>query len=118
MSLALRYTLNLDDVTLDKDSYYSDPDGAGPLGLQCDPLLAGRYLCDAIGKRTTSSLGYSLIYDTRDNRIRPTRGHNVVLSQDFAGLGGSVKYVRTRLNGSKYWPVGGGFIFSVSAEGG
>src|SRR3546814_8846826 len=70
MSLALRYTLNLDDVTLDKDSYYSDPDGAGPLGLQCDPLLAGRYLCDAIGKRTTSSLGYSLIYDTRDNRIR------------------------------------------------
>ncbi|AJR24835.1 MULTISPECIES: outer membrane protein assembly factor BamA [Sphingobium] len=118
MSLALRYTLNLDDVTLDKDTYYSDPDGAGPLGLQCDPLLAGRYLCDAIGKRTTSSLGYSLIYDTRDNRIRPTRGHNVVLSQDFAGLGGSVKYVRTRLNGSKYWPVGGGFIFSVSAEGG
>ncbi len=118
MSLALRYSLNLDDVTLDKDTYYSDPDGAGPLEAQCDPLLAGRYLCDAIGKRTTSSVGYSLIYDTRDNRIRPTRGHNVVLSQDFAGLGGSVKYVRTRLNGSKYWPLGGGFIFSISAEGG
>ncbi|KEQ55290.1 outer membrane protein assembly factor BamA [Sphingobium chlorophenolicum] len=118
MSLALRYTLNLDDVTLDKDTYYSDPDGPGPLGLQCDPLFAGRYLCDAIGKRTTSSLGYSLIYDTRDNRIRPTRGHNVVLSQDLAGLGGSVKYVRTRLNASKYWPLGGGFIFSISGEGG
>ncbi|KKW91337.1 MULTISPECIES: outer membrane protein assembly factor BamA [Sphingobium] len=118
MSLALRYTLNLDDVTLDKNTYYSDPDGAGPLGLQCDPLLAGRYLCDAIGKRTTSSLGYSLIYDTRDNRIRPTRGQNIVLSQDFAGLGGSVKYVRTRLNGAKYWPLGKGFIFSLSAEGG
>jgi len=118
MSLALRYSLNLDDVTLDKDTYYSDPDGSGPLESQCDPLLAGRYLCDAIGKRTTSSIGYSLIYDTRDNRIRPTRGHNIVLSQDFAGLGGSVKYVRTRLNGSKYWPLGGGFIFSLSGEGG
>ncbi|WP_176595142.1 MULTISPECIES: outer membrane protein assembly factor BamA [Sphingobium] len=116
MSLALRYTLNLDDVTLDKSTYYSDIDGNGT--LECDPLLAGRYLCDAIGKRTTSSLGYSLIYDTRDNRIRPTRGQNIVLSQDFAGLGGSVKYVRTRLNGSKYWPLGKGFIFSISAEGG
>ncbi|WP_150290901.1 outer membrane protein assembly factor BamA [Sphingobium estronivorans] len=115
MSLALRYTLNLDDVSLDKNTYYSaDANGV----LQCDPILAGRYLCDAIGKRTTSSIGYSLIYDTRDNRIRPTRGNNIVLSQDFAGLGGSVKYVRTRLNGSKYWPLGKGFIFSLSGEGG
>ncbi|WP_088185427.1 outer membrane protein assembly factor BamA [Sphingobium sp. Z007] len=118
MSLALRYSLNFDDVTLDKDTYYSDPDGTGPLGSQCDPLLAGRYLCDAIGKRTTSSLGYSLIYDTRDNRIRATRGQNVTLSQDFAGLGGSVKYVRTRLSASKYIPLGSGFIFSLTGEGG
>lgn len=110
MSLALRYSLNFDDVTLDKDTYYTDG--------QCDPLLAGRYLCDAIGKRTTSSVGYSLIYDTRDNRIRATRGQNLTLSQDFAGLGGSVKYIRTRLQGAKYVPLGGGFIFSLSAEGG
>lgn len=116
MSLALRYSLNLDDVSLDEDTYYSDVDGDGD--TECDPIRAGRYLCDAIGKRTTSSLGYSLIYDNRDNRIRATRGHNVVLSQDFAGLGGSVKYIRTRLNGSKYWALGGGFIFSLSGEGG
>ncbi|MDO7833880.1 outer membrane protein assembly factor BamA [Sphingobium sp. HBC34] len=118
MSLALRYSLNFDDVTLDKGTYYSDPDGAGPLGPQCDPLLAGRYLCDAIGKRTTSSVGYSLIYDTRDNRIRATRGQNVTLSQDFAGLGGDVKYIRTRLSAAKFVPLGGGFIFSLTGEGG
>ncbi|MDI1294609.1 MAG: BamA/TamA family outer membrane protein, partial [bacterium] len=109
-------SLNLDNVTLDKATYYSDTNGDGT--TECDPLLAGRYLCDAIGKRTTSSIGYSLIYDTRNNRIRPTSGHNVVLSQDFAGLGGDVKYVRTRLNASKYWGLGAGFIFSLSAEGG
>lgn len=118
MSLALRYQLNFDDTTLDKSTYYSDPDGAGPLVERCDPLLAGRYLCDAIGKRTTSSVGYSLIYDTRDNRIRPTRGHNAVLSQDVAGLGGNVKYIKTRLSASKFWPLGAGFIFSISGEGG
>jgi outer membrane protein insertion porin family len=110
VSLALRYTLNFDDVTLDKDTYYTN-------GV-CDPLVAGRYLCDAIGKRTTSSIGYSLIFDTRDNRIRPTRGRNITLSQDFAGLGGDVRYVKTRLAASQYVPVGGGFIFSLSGEGG
>lgn len=109
MSASLRYTLNFDDVSLDR-SYYTNGD--------CDPILAGRYLCEAIGKRTTSSLGYSLIYDTRDNRIRPTRGHNVTLSQDFAGLGGSVKYAKTRANAGKWFNVGGGFIFSVTGEGG
>jgi outer membrane protein insertion porin family len=117
MSLALRYSLNFDDVTLNKDSYYSDTNGDGT--LECDPLLAGRYLCDAIGKRTTSSVGYSLIFDNRDNRLRPTRGQSVTLSQDFAGLGGSVKYIRTRLTASKHWRIGGsGFIFTLSGEGG
>src|SRR3546814_1600939 len=42
----------------------------------------------------------------------------LVFSQDFAGLGGDVKYVRTRAEASKYWSVGGGFIFSLRAEGG
>jgi outer membrane protein insertion porin family len=115
-SLALRYGLNLDNVTLDKSTYYSDTNGDGI--TECDPILAGRYLCDAIGRRTTSSIGYSLIYDDRDNRIRSTRGQSLSLSQDFAGLGGSVKYVRTRLNVAKYWRVHGGFIFSISGEGG
>ncbi|WP_411269239.1 outer membrane protein assembly factor BamA [Sphingobium sp. SCG-1] len=118
MSLALRYGLSFDDVTLDRSTYYSDPDGAGPLPLSCDPILAGRYLCDAIGKRTTSSIGYSLIFDNRDNRIRPTRGQSLSLSQDLAGLGGSVKYIKTRLNATKHFNIGSGFIASLSAEGG
>jgi outer membrane protein insertion porin family len=119
MSLALRYGLSYDDVTLDKSVYFSDLDGDGQIGDdECDPVLAGRYLCDAIGKRTTSSLGYSLIFDKRDNRIRPTRGFYANLSQDVAGLGGDVKYVRSRIEGGQYWPVGGGFVFSLRGEGG
>ncbi len=105
-----RYSLNFDDVTLDRSLYY--------FGDQCDPLIAGRYLCDAIGNRTTSLLGFTLAYDDRDNRIRPTRGQALSISQDFAGLGGSVKYVRTRLTGSKHFNLGSRFILNVSAEGG
>ncbi len=110
MSLVGRYTLNFDDVTLDKTLYYSDG--------RCDPFKGGFYLCDAIGKRTSSILGASLIYDTLDNRMRPTRGSQVVVGTDFAGLGGSVKYARITANASKYFALGKGFVFSLRGEGG
>ncbi len=109
-SLALRYGLSLDDVTLDKNTFY--------LNDMCSPLLAGRYLCDAIGNRTTSSIGYSLVFDNLNNRIRPSKGQRAVFSQDFAGLGGSVKYIRTRFEADKYFNIGSGFIFNTHLEGG
>ena len=112
MSLIGRYTLNMDDVSLDQATYYNATTGL------CDPDLAGIYLCDAIGKRTSSILGASLVYDTLDNRSRPTRGNSASVSGDFAGLGGSVSYVRVRGNVAKYFPLGKGWIFSLSAEAG
>jgi len=118
LSLALRYGLSYDEVSLSEALYYTDPDGSGPLPAVCDPLKAGRYLCDVIGNRLTSSIGYSLLYSTLNNSIRPTNGHRALLSQDFAGLGGDVRYLRTRINAAKYWNVFNNFIFSVSAEAG
>lgn len=113
-----RYGFSQDDITLDRNTFFSDPDGTGPQPASCDPILAGRFLCDAIGNRSTSSLGYTLLYDDRDNRIRPTRGQSAGISQDFAGLGGSVKYIKTRINADKYWKPFGNFVFSLSMEGG
>ena len=115
MSLIGRYTLNLENVTLDKATYYL-PDANG--NLQCSIYLAGRYLCDAIGKRTSSILGASLVYDTLDNRLRPTNGSQVVLGADIAGLGGSVRYGRISANAARYFSVGKGFVFSLRGEGG
>ncbi len=110
----VRYTLNYDDISLDRGLFFSDRLGPN----QCDPLLAGRYLCQAIGQRTSSILGISLIYDTLDNRVRPTRGTTASFSGDFAGLGGSVKYGRLTAKAAKYISVGSGFVFSLSGEGG
>ncbi len=122
LSASLRYGLSFDDVTLDRDLFFTDSNSDGDRGNSpedtCDPLVAGRFLCDALGKRTTSSIGASLIYDDRDNRVRPTRGQTIVGSLDFAGLGGSVKYLRGRLNAAKYWRPFGQFIFSISGEAG
>ncbi len=109
-SASIRYGLTYDEVWIDEDIYYTD--GA------CDPTLAGRYLCEALGNRITSSLGYTIAYDTRDNAIRPSRGLRASFSQDFAGLGGDVRYIRTRAEATKYWNLGSGFILSAHAEGG
>ncbi|WP_167072044.1 outer membrane protein assembly factor BamA [Sphingomonas vulcanisoli] len=122
-SLALRYGLSQDKIGLDKSTYYSDYDPAtgleNPTGaLACDPLLAGRYLCDAIGNRTTSSVGYSLVYDNLNDRRHPSSGRKFVFSQDFAGLGGSVRYIRTKAEGHQYYQPLKGFILSLNGEGG
>ena len=114
ISLIGSYTFNYDQVSLDEQTYFSTINGEST----CDPLKASRYLCEAIGDRTSSILGMSLAYNTLDSRLRPTRGSNVTFSTEFAGLGGSVKYLRVRGKAAKYWPVGAGFIFSLSAEGG
>jgi outer membrane protein insertion porin family len=118
MQLALRYSLNLSEIGLAPELYFSDPDGIGPLPAACDPLIAGRYLCDLLGERVVSSLGYTLVYSTLNNSLRPTNGFRALLSQDFAGLGGDVRYLRTRASAARYWNMGSGFVLSASAEGG
>jgi outer membrane protein insertion porin family len=130
MSAGGRYSLVRDKITLDKSTFFTDPDlvpdpdGTGPLTgsngpqpLACDPAKAGRYLCDEIGRRTTSLLGYSVLFNNTDG-IRPTRGRTWVFSQDLAGLGGDVKYLRNRIDATQYRSIGGGWIFSLHGEGG
>lgn len=116
-SAQLRYGLSQENVTLDRSIYFStDP----VTGIQtCDPLRAGRYLCEAIGNRLTSSIGYSLAFDNLNNRRRPSAGQRLIISQDIAGLGGDVNYIRTRFDGDKYWAIGGkGFVLNAGLEGG
>ena len=107
-SAQLRYGLAYDEVGLDRGTYFTN-------GV-CDPLRAGRYLCDSIGNRVTSSIGYSLVFDNLNNRLRPSAGQRFIFSQDFAGLGGDVKYLRSRAEAAKYYNLGSGFIFSLRGE--
>ena len=105
-ALSARYGLSYDEISLGSQFFN---------GGQCS---AGRYLCEQIGERFTSSVGFSLSYDSLNSRLRPTAGQSFSISGDFAGLGGDVKYLRGSFRGSKFWNVGSGFIFSVLGEGG
>jgi outer membrane protein insertion porin family len=117
LTAGFSYSLVNDKVSLDKGTFYTDPDGTGPLPSECDPIKAGRYLCDEIGTHLTSRIGHSILYDDT-NGDRPTRGQRLVLSQDFAGLGGDIKYLRTRLDATKYHGFGAGWVASLHGEGG
>ena len=112
MSAIGSYTLNYEDVSVGS-AFFGDFDGDG-----VDECTQSRFICEAIGKRTSSILGLSLNFDNLNSRFRPTRGESISMSTELAGLGGDVKYLRVRSKIGKWIPVGGGFIFSLSAEGG
>ena len=78
----------------------------------------GGTLCEALGNRYTSSVGFSIINDSLNSRLRPTAGSRFVFSQDFAGLGGDVKYARSKIDYAIYKGIGGGFVGSFVVEGG
>lgn len=101
LSMGLRYQFRYDDVTDQQQ------------------LIQSVYIDE--GTFFTSSVGYTLAYDVRDDRIKPTRGFNIVLSQDVAGLGGNTRYLRSRLNYDWYYPllfIGEDWVANISLEAG
>jgi outer membrane protein insertion porin family len=70
------------------------------------------------GVATTSSIGHSTTYDRRDNRFEPKDGYFGTLTNDFAGLGGSVHYLRSRLHGAYYVPLSDDIIGQVNGTAG
>ena len=62
------------------------------------------------GTDTISMVGYSLIYDQRNSRYKPSRGFNLELNQDLAGLGGSSYYLKNSVNFNSYKKLSDNFI--------
>jgi outer membrane protein insertion porin family len=52
-----------------------------------------------------SLVGYTLAYNTLDNNKNPTSGVFASLSQDFAGVGGDIKFVRTTIDARSYYEM-------------
>jgi outer membrane protein insertion porin family len=67
--------------------------------------LAIQQLADDDGVAYVSTIGYSLVYDTRNSRMNPTRGVYLILGQDVAGVGGDVNYIRSTAEARGYYPI-------------
>ncbi|HZZ67256.1 MAG TPA: outer membrane protein assembly factor BamA, partial [Phenylobacterium sp.] len=103
---SLNYTLRNDDVQIDPSF--------------CDPsnLLLSASLCDQQGSFLTSSIGYGYHLDHRNDAIHPTRGFYIQLNQDFAGIGGDVRYVKTEGEGAWYHGFNKTYVLSFTASAG
>jgi len=103
-SLGLTYSLIQDDTEI-ADAFVDHDGNIGtPAVDQCDPVNGGRpLLCDQEGSFLTSVFGFTVNWDRRNDPIFATRGFDLSLSQDVAGLGGEVNYLRTELDGGIYY---------------
>ena len=72
----------------------------------------------AQGAIWTSSLGYSLIYNTLDNVKDPTNGLMTEFRQDVAGLGGDVKYLRSTIDARYYYPLVSDIVGMIRGQAG
>ena len=109
-TLSTRYSLRQEDIDLP--------------GTDCDNLdlslgqTSTSTLCDQVGGRISSIFGYTFGWDRRNDPITPTRGFDVRFSQDLAGIGGDVKYLRTDFQANAYRGLYKDVIANVSLSGG
>ena len=83
--------------------------------MQQDASLAVQ---TAAGTSNVSSIGYTVAYDTRNIPNSPTSGAFVSLSQDLAGVGGDVRYIRSVADARGYYPITNKITLVGRAQGG
>lgn len=118
-SLGLTYSLIQDDTTIADGYVDHDANVLTPDVEQCDAVNPARpLLCDQEGTFLTSVIGFSVNWDRRNNVIRATRGFDFSFSQDIAGIGGQVNYLRSELEGGIYYGLPFGFRATFRANAG
>ena len=70
------------------------------------------------GADFVSSVGQDLTYDRRNSSIEPTEGFIIRLSNDVAGLGGDIAFLKSRLNGAAYYGIATDWVLSTRANAG
>ncbi len=102
LSLQLRYGISRQEISLPSNLHdctattvppapapncYSNGESSIPVRLELGN-----------GPKITSSVGYTLAYNTLDNNRSPTNGWLAEFRQDFAGVGGDVHYLRSTVD--------------------
>ena len=108
-TLSTRYSIRQEDIEL-PGTDCTQIDFSVPSSLTS--------LCEQVGGRLSSIIGYTFGWDRRNDPITPTRGFDLRFSQDVAGLGGDVKYLRTDFEANAYRGLFKDVIASATLSGG
>lgn len=99
VSFGLSYTLDVTEYELDANTTASR---AIEQLVGENPPNGLVSTVDQSSERVTSSLTWTLVYDTIDNRRTPRDGYFARLRQTVAGLGGDANYARTTFDARAY----------------
>jgi outer membrane protein insertion porin family len=105
LGVQYRYSIYNQDVTVN------------PASLAAPPSLPIQQAALA-GSQWVSSIGDTITYSTLDNNKNPTDGVKSQLSQDLAGLGGDVNFLRTTEDVRYYHAINDDVVSLVRAQGG
>jgi outer membrane protein insertion porin family len=100
-----RYSISQQNITLD------------PASLAAAPSLPIQQAALA-GPQWVSAVGDTITYNTLDNTKNPTSGISAQVSQDLAGLGGDVDFLRTTEDVRYYQKINDDLVGMVRAQGG
>ena len=90
------------------------------------PADAAAVIAEQEGRSMLSSIGHTIQYDTRDSRFSPRQGLIASMNHELAGVGGSVKFLKTDARGSIFVPLtdsitgnaglGGGYVEGLGQD--
>ena len=118
LALQPHYSIYRQSITLpDVNNCY--PAGTIVAGsLSCVPASLPVRLELAQGPVTVSLVGYTLSYNTLDNINSPTSGLLASVTQDVAGVGGDVNFIRTTADVRNYYEVLPDVVGVIHLQGG
>jgi outer membrane protein insertion porin family len=125
LTMQVRYSIYQREINADPGFI----DGCGPNpaqvpacgspGVGTNTFEVSNAIRSMLGQQPIASVvGYTLTYNTLDNVKDPTSGLYTTFSQDFAGIGGDVNFVRTTAEARYYRPITGDIVGMVKVMGG
>ena len=77
---------------------------------------ASLYIREQKGRNIISEFSQSISYDRRDSKIIPREGYIIGFSNNFAGLGGNIKFLKNSIFASYYHTIKDDWILSISGK--
>jgi outer membrane protein insertion porin family len=113
LQASLTYTAELDKVSTQRASTFFGT--ASAISLYNTLPLANLF-----NDGWTSSIRPALTFDTRDNRLFPTKGIYLRVSSELAtsALASENQFWRNRFTGRYFYPLGGGIVLKLNQEAG
>jgi outer membrane protein insertion porin family len=101
------YTIHIPGAVVPGDECYSQGQSSLPVRIEL-----------AKGPVIESIVGYTLAYNTLDNVKSPTSGLYASITQDVAGVGGNVNFIRTTADTRTYYEVLPDIVGVLHLQGG